>query len=75
MGHDWGLDYVRWAKGLFLFGFGLIALGVMLAGIGPLVFETLPEWTDTLAVDMIAAGIGIDFVAVFGFGIALPLTE
>ncbi|WP_246998662.1 hypothetical protein [Halosolutus gelatinilyticus] len=75
MGHNMGIDYGRWTKRGLLAGFVTFALGAVVAGLGSRVFGTLPEWELTLAVDMMAIGIAVAFVAVFGFGVVLPLTE
>ncbi|MFC4543851.1 hypothetical protein ACFO5R_18145 [Halosolutus amylolyticus] len=75
MGYNTGLDYARWTKRGLGLGVAMFVLGAAIAGLGTQLFGSLPEWELTLAVDMMVLGIATGFVAVFGFGVVLPLIE
>jgi len=64
-----------YAKHLFYLGVALLVGGVLSELAGPIVFTHVPGWWETMGVDMEILGILTGFVAVFGFGILLPLIE
>lgn len=74
MGHNMGLDYATYAKRGFLLGLGLFLLGALGAAITSGMGD-IPGWEETLLFDSMVFGIAIGFFSVFGFGIALPLTD
>jgi hypothetical protein len=75
MGRYGNLNYARLAKRGFLLGAALFALGVAGEILGRALAGGLPGWEDVLFVSAIYLGIAVGFVAVFSFGIVLPLTE
>jgi hypothetical protein len=75
MGRYKTLDYSRWTKLGFLFGFGLFALGAGGEIAGHALVGTLPAWENTLFVSAEAIGIVVGLLSPFVFGIALPLLD
>lgn len=69
------LNYAWWTKYGFLTGVFLFVLGGAASALLPALVGPIPGWERTLFFDAEVVGILIGFVSVFGFGIALPLTE
>jgi hypothetical protein len=69
------MDYARFAKGGFLLGLGMLAVGALGELIGHVVFGGLPGWEETLFFDLEVLGILIGLLSPFVFGIFLPLLE
>jgi hypothetical protein len=75
MAYQRNIDYGQWAKGGFLLGVALLALGVVGEVVGHVVFGGIPSWENTLFVYSEAIGIMIGFFAPVIFAVVLPLTE
>lgn len=69
------MDYARLAKGGFLLGLGMLAVGVVGEVLGHVVLGGLPGWEETLFFDLEVLGILLALVSPFLFGIFLPLLE
>ncbi|WP_248906116.1 DUF7860 family protein [Halocatena marina] len=75
MGHNMRLDYETYAKRGFVLGVALLAIGSIGSVMGPSIAGPLPSWERTAFFDLMWIGIATGFFSVFGFGIALPLTD
>lgn len=75
MGHNSGLDYGAYTKRGFFLGLALLVVGALGEALLPSVTGPLPGWEETLFFYCMTGGVLIGFVAVFGFGIFLPLTD
>lgn len=69
------LDYAALAKGGFLLGVALLAIGAGGEIVGHTVYGSLPEWETTLLFDLEVVGVLVALVSPFLFGIFLPLVE
>lgn len=69
------IDYSRYARGGFLAGVVVFALGIVGHAVGPAVFGSLPAWERTLFVLMEGGGILLALCALIVFGAVLPLIE
>lgn len=69
------LDYSQAVKTGILLGVGLLALGVGGELVGHAVYGDLVGWANTLFTALEFTGVAVVMLAVFIFGIALPLTE
>jgi hypothetical protein len=68
-------NHAKWARWGFFLGATLLALGASGEIVGHLLFESLPDWENTLFVYAEGLGITIGFFAPLIFGIVLPLAE
>lgn len=69
------LDYSRAVKNGVMIGGGLIVFGFLAESIGHLLYGDLVGTFNTLFTAMEFGGVIVAMIAVFVFGIALPLTE
>lgn len=70
-----GIDYGSWMRRGFMLGTVMFVLGALGTTVASFALHGLPEWEMTLFTDLIALGVIVGFLSVFGFGIVLPLTE
>lgn len=75
MGHNARLDYEKYTKRGFLLGLALFLLGAAGSSVGTGLAAGLPNWELTMFFDLMVVGVAVGFVAVFVFGIFLPLTD
>lgn len=75
MGRYGTIDYPRYAKGGFLLGVALFAIGAIGSLAGASFLGTLPGWESTLFFDMEVLGILAALLSPLVFGVVLPLTE
>lgn len=69
------LDYSQAVKTGVMIGGGLIVLGFLAESIGHLLYGDLVGTFNTVFTAMEFGGVIVAMIAVFVFGIALPLTE
>lgn len=69
------IDYPTYAKGGFLLGATLLALGAVGELAGTALFGTLPGWETTLLTNFEILGILLGLLSPLVFGVVLPLTE
>jgi hypothetical protein len=69
------IDHSRYARGGFLAGVTIFALGILGHAVGPAVFGPLPAWELTLFALMEGGGILLALCSPIVFAIVLPLIE
>lgn len=74
-GRSRNVDYARWAKGGFLLGFVLFALGTGGEYVLGLTQSEVPDWIHVVLIDVGLVGILLALLLPIIFGIVLPLTE
>lgn len=75
MGRYGELDYVRYAKGGFLLGLGLLVVGASGEAAIHAFGVQLPAWEDALFLDLEIVGVALFLLSPLVFGVLLPLTE
>jgi hydrogenase/urease accessory protein HupE len=75
MAHTTSMNHEKLAKGGFLLGLALFAVGAVGELVAHSLFTELPGWEQTLLFDMIVFGVLIALLAPLLFGIVIPLIE
>jgi hydrogenase/urease accessory protein HupE len=69
------VNHEKLAKGGFLLGIALFAVGTVGALVGHSLYTDLPGWEQTRLFDMVVFGALIALLAPLLFGVVIPLTE
>lgn len=69
------VDSTRLTTRGFFAGLALFLVGAVGELVGHAVLDRLPGWESALLFDAEVLGIGVAFLTVFAFGIAVPLIE
>jgi hydrogenase/urease accessory protein HupE len=75
MAHNASMNHEKLAKGGFLLGAALFAVGALGEILAHYLHAELPGWEQTLLFDMVVFGALIALLAPLLFGVVLPLTE